>query len=68
MDGDRDHVKSNKPDSNGQILHVLSHVWNLDFKRKIHENRRRSIWEKEGEQKVGVGGQEKVTREEDMIT
>jgi hypothetical protein len=33
MDRTGDHnVKQNKPDSDSQISHVLSHIWNLDFK------------------------------------
>jgi hypothetical protein len=28
-------IKWNKPDPKRQILHVFSHMWNLDWKKKI---------------------------------
>jgi hypothetical protein len=32
IDGTADHVKQNKSDSEGQILHVFSHIWTLSLK------------------------------------
>jgi hypothetical protein len=59
MDGTGDHhVKCSNPHSERQILHVFSHMWNLDLKKRRHESRRglfgkrkRNQWEGEKEQK-----------------
>jgi hypothetical protein len=41
MDGTIDyHVKKNKPDSGGQILHAFYHMCNLEFKNTGHEGKR----------------------------
>jgi hypothetical protein len=37
MDGTRDHVKQDRPRSERQILHVLTHMWNLDQKEIWHD-------------------------------
>jgi hypothetical protein len=34
MDGTGDHVKQNRPDSQGQVSCVLCHMWNLGKKKK----------------------------------
>jgi hypothetical protein len=31
------YVKQKKPDQGRQILHVLSHVWNIDLKTKMKD-------------------------------
>jgi hypothetical protein len=51
MDGTGDHpVKGNKPDPQRQILHVLSHMLNLDLKgTEGHEHKRGTMREEERE-------------------
>jgi hypothetical protein len=51
MDRNGDHhVKQNMPDSERQILHVFSHVWNLDFFKDmkiVFRKKRRMVGERE---------------------
>jgi hypothetical protein len=40
MDGSEGHhIKWNKPDSERQVSHVFSQMWNLNLKKKQHESR-----------------------------
>jgi hypothetical protein len=44
------HVKGNNADSERQILHVFSHVWNLDFFKDmkiVFRKKRRMVGERE---------------------
>jgi hypothetical protein len=56
------HVKGNKPESRGQILHIFFCIWNLNFLKR-HESRRGTIYLERvgGHQKEGWG-QERVMR------
>jgi hypothetical protein len=55
------HVKGNNADSERQILHVFSHVWNLDLKKKDMRVEGRLfgkiVWRLAGEE---VEGQDRV--------
>jgi hypothetical protein len=60
------HVKLNKPDSEGQMPQVFSHVWDLDLKRnggkKKKKNRNRN-----GGAMEGTTGGKRGWDEENMI-
>jgi mRNA degradation ribonuclease J1/J2 len=57
MDRTRDHyVKQNKLDSERQVCHVSSRMWNIEEKRERQENRKETIREVERDLGMGEGG------------
>jgi hypothetical protein len=34
LDGARDHIEQDKPDSENQTLNIFSHMWYLELKKK----------------------------------
>jgi hypothetical protein len=54
------HVKQNKPSSERQILHIFSHMQNLDLKRSIYIYIYIYIWDYLGETAGGGKGKREV--------